>query len=151
MATEGQALQLVTLLENELIRRRGPIDRHNAYYRGDHPLKFASDEFAKFHGDRYRDFSDNWTQVVADAPVERMTVTGFLASGETDADRELWKVWQVNGLDADSQLGFLGSVVNARSFVLVWGDPADPDMPVVTFEDPSQCVIVYDPGSRRNR
>ncbi|MEU2992906.1 phage portal protein [Streptomyces griseoincarnatus] len=151
MATYEQALQLVQLLEAELIQRERDIRTHNAFYRGDHPLKFASDEFAKFHGDRYRDFSDNWTQVVADSPVERMTVTGFQASEETDADKELWKVWQVNGLDADSQLGFLGSVVNARSFVLVWGDPADPDMPVVTFEDPSQCVIAYEPGSRRLR
>lgn len=151
MATYEQALQLVQLLEAELMQRERDIRVHNAFYRGDHPLKFASDEFAKFHGDRYRDFSDNWTQVVADAPVERMTVTGFQASGETDADAALWKVWQVNGLDADSQLGFLGSVVNARSFVLVWGDPAEPDIPVVTFEDPSQCVIAYEPGSRRLR
>ncbi|MBD9731171.1 phage portal protein [Streptomyces sp. H28] len=151
MATEGQALQLVTLLENELIRRRGPIDRHNAYYRGDHPLKFASPEFAKFHGDRYRDFSDNWTQVVADSPVERLTVTGFLADGETKADRDLWRVWQVNGLDADSQLGFLGAVTAARCYVLVWGDPDDPDMPVVTFEDASQSIVAYEPGSRRHR
>jgi hypothetical protein len=151
MATYEQALQLVQLLEAELMQRERDIRVHNAFYRGDHPLKFASDEFAKFHGDRYRDFSDNWTQVVADSPVERMTVTGFQASGETDADEDLWKVWQVNGLDADSQLGFLGSVVNARSFALVWGDPDDPDMPVVTFEDPSQCVIAYDPGSRRRR
>ncbi|MFJ9748881.1 phage portal protein [Streptomyces chartreusis] len=151
MATEGQALQLVALLENELIRRRGPIDRYNAYYRGDHPLKFASPEFAKFHGDRYRDFSDNWTQVVADSPVERLTVTGFLADGETQADKDLWRVWQVNGLDADSQLGFLGAVTGARCYVLVWGDPDDPDMPVVTFEDASQSIVAYEPGSRRNR
>ncbi|WP_046507112.1 phage portal protein [Streptomyces odonnellii] len=151
MATEAQALQLVGLLENELIRRRGPIDRHNDYYRGKHPLKFASQEFAKFHGARYRDFSDNWVQVVADSPVERLTVTGFVADGETSADDDLWKVWQVNGLDADSQLGFLGAVTGARCFVLVWGDPSDPDMPVVTFEDASQCVIAYEPGSRRLR
>ncbi|PSK47967.1 hypothetical protein B0E38_06444 [Streptomyces sp. 111WW2] len=151
MATYEQALYLVQLLEAELIQRGRDITRHNAYYRGDHPLKFASEEFAKFHGDRYREFSDNWTQVVADSPVERMTVTGFQASGQTSADAELWKVWQVNGLDADSQLGFLGSVVNARSFVLVWGDPDDPDMPVVTFEDPSQCIVAYEPGSRRKR
>lgn len=151
MATIEQALNLVQLLEAELIQRSRDITRHNAYYRGDHPLKFASDEFAKFHGDRYRDFSDNWVQVVADSPVERMTVTGFQASGEISADKDLWEVWQVNGLDADSQLGFLGSVVNARSFVLVWGDPDDPDMPVVTFEDPSQCIIAYEPGSRRRR
>lgn len=151
MATEGQALQLVTRLESELARRRTDIDRHNAYYRGDHRLKFASDEFSKFHGDRYRDFSDNWVQVVADSPVERMTVTGFQADGETSANRDLWKVWQVNGLDADSQLGFLGSVTGARCFVLVWGDPANPDMPAVTFEDATQCIIAYEPGSRRLR
>lgn len=151
MATEAQALQLVALLENELIRRRGKIDRYNDYYRGKHPLKFASDEFAKFHGARYKDFSDNWAQVVADSPVERLTVTGFLADGETQADKDLWRVWQVNGLDADSQLGFLGAVTGARCFVLVWGDPDDPDMPVVTFEDASQSIVAYEPGSRRNR
>ena len=151
MATIDQALYLVQLLEAELIRRGPEINRHNDYYRGKHALRFASEKFAEFHGDRYRDFSDNWTQVVGDSPVERMTVTGFQASGETEADRELWEVWQVNGLDADSQLGFLGSVVNARSFVLVWGNPREPDMPVVTFEDPSQCVIAYEPGSRRLR
>ncbi|MFI2367294.1 phage portal protein [Streptomyces sp. NPDC018833] len=151
MATEGQALQLVALLENELIRRRGEIDVHNAYYRGQQKLKFASDEFAKFHGERYRDFSDNWVQVVADSPVERLTVTGFLALGETSADKDLWEVWQVNGLDADSQLGFLGAVTGSRCFVLVWGDPDDPNMPVVTFEDASQSIVAYEPGSRRHR
>ncbi|WP_406336634.1 phage portal protein [Streptomyces zaomyceticus] len=151
MATEGQALQLVALLENELIRRRGKIDVNTDYYRGKHRLKFASEEFAKFHGNRYRDFSDNWTQVVADSPVERLTVTGFLASGETSADKDLWEVWQVNGLDSDSQLGFLGAVTGARCFVLVWGDPDDPDMPVVTFEDASQSIVAYEPGSRTRR
>ncbi|MFE3123910.1 phage portal protein [Streptomyces hydrogenans] len=151
MATYEEALRLVQLLESELQARGTSIALTNAYYRGKHPLKYASQEFGKFHGDRYKDFSDNWVQVVADSPVERMTVTGFLASGETEADKDLWKVWQVNGLDADSQLGFLGSVVNARSFVLVWGDPRNPDVPVVTFEDPGQCVIAYEPGSRRDR
>lgn len=151
MATEAQALQLVAKLENELIRRRGDIDRHNNYYRGEQRLKFASAEFQKFHGARYRDFSDNWTQVVADSPVERLTVTGFQADGELSADRGLWKVWQVNGLDADSQLGFLGAVTGARSFVLVWGNPDDEDMPEVTFEDASQSIVAYKPGSRRLR
>ncbi|WP_156722651.1 phage portal protein [Streptomyces apocyni] len=151
MATQGQALQLVGLLESELIRRRCGIDRNNDYYRGKQPLKFASKDFAKFHGDRYRDFSDNWVQVVADSPVERLTVTGFQAADEQRADKDLWRVWQVNGLDADSQLGFLGAVNSARSFVLVWGNPDDEEMPEVTFEDAAQCVVVYEPGSRRRR
>lgn len=151
MATQAQALHLVSLLESELIRRRTDITRNNDYYRGRHPLRFASDDFAKFHGDRYRDFSDNWVQVVADSPVERLTVTGFQASGEERADKDLWQVWQVNGLDGDSQLGFLGAVNSARSFVLVWGDPDDEDNPVVTFEDAGQAIVAYEPGSRRAR
>ncbi|WNZ11637.1 hypothetical protein [Streptomyces sp. 11x1] len=50
MATLGEALQLVSLLESELIRRQTEIDQNNDYYRGKQPLKFASDDFAKFHG-----------------------------------------------------------------------------------------------------
>ncbi|GHC28922.1 MULTISPECIES: phage portal protein [Streptomyces rochei group] len=151
MATLDKALRLVALMESELMRRRTDIDRNDSYYRGKHPLKFASEEFARFHGNRYRGFADNWVGVVADSPVERLTVTGFQAAGEERADKDLWEVWQVNGLDVDSQLGFLGAVNSARSFALVWGDPDDPDMPVVTFEDASQCIVIYEPGSRRRR
>lgn len=151
MATEEEALRLVGLLEDELRTRRDDVDKFEAYYRGDQPLKYASEEFRKFHGGRYKDFSDNWVQVVSDSPVERLAVTGIQPYGLQDADEESWRVWQSNGLDADSQLGFLGAVNAGRSFVLVWGDPDDPDTPEVTFEDASQCVILYWPGSRRKR
>lgn len=151
MATLEEAQRLVSLLESELIRRRPEIDRNEEYYRGKPRLRFASEEFAKFHGERYRDFCDNWVQVVSDSPVERLTVTGFRSPEEQRADKDLWRVWQVNGLDADSQLGFLGAVNGGRSFVLVWGDPDHPDMPVVTFEDAAQCIVAYEPGSRRRR
>ncbi|MDG9705553.1 phage portal protein [Streptomyces sp. DH37] len=151
MADEKQAKALVELLEKELLNRCDDIDKHQAFYRGKQPLKFASDEFARYHGDRYEDFSDNWVQVVADSPVERLTVTGIKPAGMERADAELWRVWQANGLDADSQLGFLGAVIAARAFALVWGDPDDDDTPVVTFEDATSCIIAYEPGSRRRR
>lgn len=151
MATEAEALRLVGILEDELRNRRTEVDRNERYYRGKQPLRFASDEFKKYHGDRYRNFADNWVQVVSDSPVERLTVTGIQPAGMTEADKESWRVWQMNALDADSQLGFLGAVNSARSFVLVWGNPDDPDTPEVTFEDASQCVVAYWPGSRRKR
>src|SRR5690606_19092835 len=151
MATQEQALALVSALEDELMRRRPDIERHNNYYRGNTRLAYASDQFRKFHGDRYRNFSDNWVQVVSDSPVERLTVTGVQPSGALEADKESWRVWQENGLDADSQLGVVGAVNSARSYVLVWGNPDDEDTPEVTFEDASQCIVVYEPGSRRKR
>lgn len=151
MATEAEALQLVALLDSELINRRTVVDRNARYYRGEQPLRFASQEFQKYHGDRYVDFSDNWVQVVSDSPIERLTTIGIKAPGEEKADVESWRVWQTNALDADSQLGYLGAVNAGRSFVLVWGDPGDEETPIVTFEDASQCVVVYEPGSRRRR
>ncbi|WP_405184742.1 phage portal protein [Streptomyces albidoflavus] len=151
MATEEEARRLVALLEDELRRRRPGIERNNGYYRGTQPLKFASEQFRKFHGDRYRDFADNWVQVVADAPVERLTVNGVQPVGAERADVESSRVWQANGLDADSQLGFLGAVNTGRTFALVWGNPSDPSTPKVSFEDSGQCVIAYEPGSRTDR
>ncbi|WP_017599208.1 phage portal protein [Nocardiopsis lucentensis] len=149
--TLEHARALVDTLEAELSTRWGRISTNQRYYKGEQPLRFASEEFRKYHGERYRDFSDNWTQVVADSPVERLTVTGVKPAGADQADAESWRVWQTNALDADSQLGFLGSVVSARSFALVWGNPDDEDTPLVTFEDASQCVVAYEPGSRRRR
>ncbi|MEE1835753.1 phage portal protein [Streptomyces sp. SP17KL33] len=147
----AEALRLVGLLENELMRRRPFVERNSAYYRGHQPLAFASDQFRKYHGDRYRDFADNWVQVVSDSPVERLTVNGIQPTGTDKADAESTRVWQMNGLDADSQLGFLGAVNAGRSFVLVWGNPDDEATPEVTFEDASQCIVAYVPGSRRRR
>lgn len=151
MVSIDRARQLVTLLEAELMHRAGEADRLNAYYRGEHQLRFASPEFREYFGSRYRGFSDNWTQVVADSPVERLTPIGIKVAGDDRADRDLWRVWQVNGLDADCQLGFLGAGIARRSFVLVWGDPDDDDTPEVTFEDARECVVAYEPGSRRRR
>jgi hypothetical protein len=147
--TIGQALGLVDVLELELNMRASWADRADDYYRGRHPLRFASEEFAKYFKDRYHDFADNWVPVVADAPVERLAVTGFQLDGKPDD--EAWRVWQVNNLDCDSQLGFLASVLAAHSYVLVWGDPGDETTPCVTFEDSGQAIVGYYPGSRYKR
>jgi hypothetical protein len=151
VATEADARRLVDILASELGMRAGTVTRNSRYYRGKHPLRFASEEFREYFAKQYQGFSDNWVQPVADSPVERLTVTGVKAAGDFAADPELWQVWQRNGLDADSQLGFLGAVTSGRSFVLVWGDPKNPDLPVVTFEDASTSIVAYEPGSRRLR
>lgn len=152
MALElAQAREMADRLTEELNRRTPEAERLGGYYGGDHPLKFASEEFAKFFAARYKGFSDNWTQVVADSPVERLTVNGFQPYGAQKADAELWRVWMTSGLDADSQLAFLDAGVASRSFALVWGDPGDEETPVVTFEDATQAIVAYRAGSRRER
>ncbi|MFG3050332.1 phage portal protein [Kitasatospora sp. NPDC048239] len=151
MATVEQARALVDVLASELTSRASAAKRTSDYYRGKHPLRFASREFRDYFAEQYAGFADNWVQPVSDSPVERLTVVGVQAASEVKADKELWQVWQRNGLDADSQLGFLGAVTSARCHVLVWGDPGNPDLPIVTFEDASSSIVQYEPGSRRRR
>lgn len=151
MATLEEAQSLADILASELQSRASAVRKNSDYYRGKHPLRFASQEFREYFADQYAGFSDNWVQPVSDSPVERLTVVGIKAAGAATADADLWKVWQRNGLDADSQLGFLGAVISARCHVLVWGDPKDPSLPVVTFEDATSSIVLYEPGSRRRR
>lgn len=149
--TLAAAQALCESMHAELMTRYPQAQLLTRAYEGYQPLRFASPEFRDYFAKRYDKFSDNWVQVVADSPVERLTVNGIQPSGAERADDDLWRVWQENALDADSQLGFLGAVTTSRSFVLVWGDPDEPDTPTVTFEDATQCVVAYQPGSRRKR
>lgn len=151
MLTPTEAVRQLELLATELRGRQTEIERHDRYYSGDHLLRFASDEFAHHFEKRYRDFSDNWVQVVADAPTERLEITGFRPAGVTDASDDLWRVWQLNDADGFSDQAMLEAILHRRSYSLVWGNPSDPDTPEITFEHPSQAIVGYEPGTRRER
>ena len=150
--TAEAALSWAVRLLDQLKKRQGDIEARDAYYRGEQKLKFATDEWAKAHAGRYKDFSDNWCGVVADSPAERVAVTGFRlddSAALSPEEQQLWRDWLDNDLDAQSAQGFLESFIAARSFVIVWGD--DDDNPVVTWEHPSQVLVAYDPDRPRQR
>jgi len=149
--TPTEAVRQLELLSAELRSRQSEIELHDRYYAGHHRLRFASDEFARHFEQRYSEFSDNWVQVVADAPTERLEITGFRPDGMTDANDELWKVWQLNDADGFSDQAMLEAILHRRAFSLTWGNPSDEDVPDVTFEHPSQAIVGYDPGTRRAR
>ena len=151
MSALDEALATIRSMEAVLNARQPAIKRNDAYYRGDHPLLFASPEFEQATGGLFENFSDNWCGVVVDSVAERLSVTGFrLAGGET-ADAEAMELWQSNGLDADSGLAFVDTLVTARSFISVWADDEDGKAPQITFEHASQVIVGYEPGSRRKR
>lgn len=150
MDTAG-ALSLVNSLYNTLTDRLDEVRSMNDYYRGKHPLRYASEKWREFHANRYAGFSDNWCAPVADAPAERQRLEGVYATegGDSAEEKELWRDWLRNEGEAQSSQGLLQSVIARRSFAFVWGDPED-DSPLLTWESPSQVVVGYDP-ERPNR
>lgn len=148
--TPQQALALLERLHKELQSRQKQLRQAADYYDGKHPLAYASPQFASYWGGLFESFSDNWCGVVVDSKTERLVVRG-VRIGQKSADEETHRVWQTNGLDADSGLAFVDAIAQGRSFALVWGDPDDPDTPAVTFESAHEAVVAYEPGSRRRR
>lgn len=147
------ALKLTNDLYDKLVKRRPEIRELTDYAEGRHPLKYATDEWSKAHGARYKGFSDNWCGVVAEAPTDLTKVNSFRMGedGEnlSSDERMLIDDWKVNDGEAQSMQGFLSARIAKRSFALVWGD--EDDEPVMTWERPDQVIVDYDPANLRNR
>lgn len=150
MTSPEEALKILERLHAELRGRQADLQKYANYYDGKQPLRYASPEFSSYWGGQFESFSDNWCQVVVDSKTERLVVRG-VRIGNEDADEETWRVWQSNGLDADSGLAFVDTLAQGRAYALVWNDPDDYDTPLVTFESAHEAIVAYEPGSRRKR
>ena len=89
----------------------------------------------------------NWPRIVVNAVEERIDLEGFRLPGNAAADAELWRIWQANDLDEESQLGHLDSFAFGRGFVCS-GTGDDPATPLVTVESPLEMVAERDPRRR---
>ncbi len=139
----------VERLYERLRARQDRIDRFDAYYRGDHPLPWlapqAQSEFRRI----LQMTRSNYMGLVVDSKAERIQVEGFRVGKSDVADTNLWRIWQANDLDSDSDLAFLEALIGGESYLLVAPNPDDRATPLVTVEHATQAVLAYEPGSRR--
>ncbi len=144
--TAEQAARKVDALYDALSSRRRDNNKFESYFDGEQPLCYASDEWKKFHGQRFAGFSDNWCGVVGSAAPELTELAGIRIGDDADAmsddERVLWRDWVANDGEAQSAQGFLSGAVTKRSFSLVWG--SGDDEPVMTWEHSSQVIISDD-------
>lgn len=147
----GQPLWWVHRLEARLDERADILQKYDDYVAGKHPLAFATERFKEVFAGLFVEFSDNWCDLVNDAVRERMSVKGFRLGTQTAADTEAQRIWQVNRLDADSQLAHSELLKSTECSVLVWADPKDENTPRITVESPFETIVAFAPGNRRDR
>jgi hypothetical protein len=138
----------------ELEARRPTLKLMDDYYRGKHPYPFLTrthdakmrNEFAKM----LENSVSNFMRLVVDVTEERLRVEGFRLSASSDeaSDKESWRIWQANQLDADSQTAFVEALVKGVSYLSVW---AGDEFPTIAIEDPMQTIVGYEPGSNFRR
>lgn len=153
-AAPGSPEATLDRLLRALDARKASIENLERYYAGDHPLPTMPTSNQAMQAETaYRRLLQmgrtNWCRLVADAPGERLQVTGFRSGLDQSVDAEVWDLWQRNQLDADSALVHSTALVTGQAFALVWADGNGE--PTITPEHPSQCIVAYERGTRRVR
>jgi hypothetical protein len=137
-------------MHTQLVRRRPMLERVHRYYDGDHNLAFASEKFLEAFGGLFDAFADNWCQVVADAPEERMSVQGFRVADEVKVDDDAKRFWEENDMDLQAGMGHLDGIIGGAFYTTVWVGDKD-NVPEITVESAANATILCHPKNRRRR
>lgn len=127
------------------------LRRLNDEYELRSPMSYMHPEILREIGDRLQQVVIAWPQLVVDSVEERLDVEGFRLPDEAEGDKDLWRVWQENGLDEQSQLGTIDALVMKRSYICVGTNEDDDTTPLVTVESPLEMFCDVDPRTRRVR
>lgn len=135
-------------LLKRLRAQRDACTEYHEFYEGKQPLAFASDRFRETFGTRYRRLPANFMPLIVDAERERMIVQGFRFGSATKTDKSIWRIWQDNQLDAESQIAHEIALSKGVAFALIAPGTSSP---LITIEDPTETIVETAPGNRRLR
>ncbi len=135
-------------LLSRLITRAADCSQFHRFFEGQQPLAFASSKFIETYGGRFDRFPANFMPLVVDAERERLIVAGFRFGRNPDSDKAVWKIWQDNQLDAESQIAHEIALTKGIAYAAV--DPFA-DGVSITIEDPTETIVETAPGNRRLR
>lgn len=136
-------------LDKKLALEIPDLDRNDRYFEGEQPLKYMAKAMEDEIGDRVYQLIINILRIGAESYENRLDIEGFRYRGESSSDEELWRIWQANGLDEQSQQAHLDSIALKRTYAIVGsGDDDDAD-PIVTVESPFQVFAERDPRTRK--
>lgn len=138
-------------LQRQLDDRTPRFTLLDRYYTGNHPLPEGDERARELFRQFQRKARSNFIGLVVESVRERMRVVGFRSgSGGTDqVDRDAWRIWQANCLDAWSAIVHQTQLSLSEAYVIVGPGQTDPATPVITPEDPRQVTVELDPVDRR--
>lgn len=131
-------------LADALKSRQSRFETLTAYLDGNAPLPEGAEGFRSEYRAFQKKARSNFAEIIVQAPQERMSVRGFRVGGSPEFDAFAREVWSVNELDVYS------SEVHGDMLGLAWGyaivgEPGDDSIPVITREDPRQCITEHHP------
>ncbi|MFW5899021.1 MAG: phage portal protein [Jiangellaceae bacterium] len=151
MALPQTDLEWVTYLSLRHDAERKELEDYDRYYEGTQAATYMHPEILREVSDRIAPVVIAWPRLVVDSVEERLDVEGFRLPDSEAADDDLWRVWQSNDMDEQSQLGHVDALTMRRSYVTVGTNADDRDTPLLSMESPMEVFADIDPRDRRVR
>jgi hypothetical protein len=133
------------------------LERLDDHYEGEQPLAYIHPEVLREVDDRIKPVVLFWPEVVVGAVEERLDFEGFRLPDKDAEEEDLWRVWQANNMDEQTQQGHVDALVMRRYYVTVGsregdgGGPIDTDTPILAAESPLEMYADIDPRTRKVR
>lgn len=147
MTELDEALRLARVLNRE----RKPLEKNDAYFEGEQPLRFIAPALEQQLGYRLSPVVINLGRHAVEAYENRFDIEGFRYEGADSSDAELWQAWQANDGPYMSQQVHREGLALGRSYVLVGPGESDDDAPVMTAESPFDAIHEDDPRTHQVR
>lgn len=139
-------------LADRQLQRLSHLDRLSRYATGDHDLPEGDHNVREAFQRFQKRARSNYTGLVVESVLERLRPTGFRAGSGASAqdDKDAWRIWQANHLDADFPLVARAALSMGESYMMV-GPPSQlrGGLPLITPEDPRQIIAEFDPIDKR--
>lgn len=117
--------------------------RYDAYYHGQHDLRFASPKFETAFGSLFRDFSYNRCSAVVDAHSDRLFVESFeIDGGSEDVQSLVDEVWKSNRMEKRQDEIYTESLATGDGYVMVWPD-VETGQPVLWPQRSRDIRVIY--------
>ncbi len=134
-------------LADKLAARQSRLRTLSDWQNGNAPLPDVTKAYKAAYLSIQEKARMNLAPVIVQAPKERMVVAGFRVGDAAEFDKEAWRIWTMN------EMGSQAPEVHGDMLGLVWGyaivgEPDETGVPVITREDPRQCITEHNPLRR---
>jgi hypothetical protein len=141
-ALDRDQKNIVKVVLEKIAKKQPIIDRYERYYRGNHPLNFASDRFTTEFAQRLKSFRDNLCPTCVQAPADRLEVIGFAADATSQVYKTSWDIWKYSQMPKEARNVHRDAFKTGDGFVVVWLD--SDGRARIWRQDPGTCTVIYD-------
>lgn len=136
-------------LSRAIGRQKPMLEKNDQYFEGEQPLKFLAPVLQQELGYRLSPIVLNLALFAVDVYEHRLDIEGFRLGRGTEADGDLWDVWQENEGPYLSQQAHRESLALSRAYATVGPAESDGDAPVITIESAFDAIHEDDPRTKR--